>query len=141
MSYGYNNNNNDFQEPPKFGSRVNDWLGTGKTIANGAKSFFSTGKTPWAAVGMGAKGLYNNITGKTPKEYSDVEQSIIFPMQGASMGAQFGPMGALIGGLYGLGHSFKDDIADKIGLSEDNFLYKLWDPIGMGDGKGFIDIG
>ena len=36
---------------------------------------------------------------------------------------------------------FKDDIADKIGLSEDNFLYKLWDPIGMGDGKGFIDIG
>ena len=130
-----------FQEFPEKGNKVKDWFNTGSIAAKGASSYMQTGNTPWGAIGSFGKSLYNNISGKSPKEYSDVEQSIIFPLQGAAMGSSFGPWGALAGGLYGLSHSFKDDVADKIGLSENNFLYKLWDPIGMGDGKGFIDIG
>lgn len=95
------------------------------------------GGFPWAAIGGLAKGAYNEFSGKDDKDYSDTEESIIYPLQGASMGSMFGPWGAAGGALYGLGYSFKDDL----GMKDSNFLTKLVFPIGMGDGGGFIDLG
>ena len=83
-------------------------------------------------IGSLAKGGYNSISGKDDKDYSDTEESVIYPLQGASMGAQFGPWGAAAGALYGLGYSFKDDL----GLKDSNFLTQMLFPIGMGDGGG-----
>ena len=96
---------------------------------------------PWAIIGGLAKGGYNSISGKDDKDYSDVEESIIYPLQGASMGASFGPWGALGGALYGLGYSLKDDTNKWVGIKEGSFWDKLRHPIGMGDGGGFIDLG
>ena len=87
---------------------------------------------PWALIGKVAKEGYNGISGHDDEEYSDVEESIIYPLQGASMGAQFGPWGAAGGALYGLGYSFKDDL----GMKDSNFLTQMLFPIGMGDGGG-----
>ena len=92
----------------------------------------SGGGIPWAMIGGLAKGGYNSISGKDDKDYSDTEESVIYPLQGASMGAQFGPWGAAAGALYGLGYSFKDDL----GLKDSNFLTQMLFPIGMGDGGG-----
>ena len=92
----------------------------------------SSGGVPWAMIGGLAKGGYNSISGKDDKDYSDTEESVIYPLQGASMGAQFGPWGAAAGALYGLGYSFKDDL----GLKDSNFLTQMLFPIGMGDGGG-----
>ena len=92
----------------------------------------SGGGVPWAMIGGLAKGGYNSISGKDDKDYSDTEESVIYPLQGASMGAQFGPWGAAAGALYGLGYSFKDDL----GLKDSNFLTQMLFPIGMGDGGG-----
>ncbi len=41
---------------------------------------------------------------------SDVMQAIKGTVNGASMGSSFGPWGAAIGGVLGLGSSFIDDI-------------------------------
>lgn len=91
------------------------------------------GSAPWGMIANTGKSLYNNITGKTPKEYSDVEQSTIYPLQGAANGFSYGgPWGALGGALYGLGYSFKDEL----GLDDSNFLTQMLFPIGMGDGGG-----
>ena len=103
----------------------------------GTSSYMKTGKTPWGAIGAVGKQGYNLISGKDDKDYSDVEESIVYPLQGASMGASFGPWGALAGALYGLGYSFKDDL----GMKDSNFLTKMVFPIGLGDGGGFIDLG
>lgn len=92
----------------------------------------SGGGTPWALIGALAKSGYNTATDQTDKDYSDTEESIIYPLQGASMGAQFGPWGALGGALYGLGYSFKDDL----GMKNSNFLTQITHPIDMGDGGG-----
>ena len=70
----------------------------------------SGGGTPWGAIGAFAKQGYNGITGHNDKNYSDVEQEIIYPLQGASMGSALGPWGALGGALYGLGYGFRDDL-------------------------------
>lgn len=94
------------------------------------------GGMPWGAIGAAAKSGYNMISGKDDKDYSDTEQSVIYPLQGASKGARFGPWGALGGALYGLGYSFKDDI----GLKNNNFLTQMLFPLDMGDGGG-IRIG
>ena len=59
-------------------------------------------------------------------------QPLIYPLQGATKGAQFGPWGALGGALYGLGYSFKDDL----GLKDSNFLTQILFPLDMGDGGG-----
>jgi hypothetical protein len=92
---------------------------------------------PWGAIGAGAKMGYNTILGKDDTEYSDAEQSTIYPLQGASTMSKFGPWGALGGALYGLGYSFKDDI----GLKDNDFLTDLIFPVGMGDGhQGFMQI-
>lgn len=113
-------------------------LGTSSTTGSkgfslgGAKGGSSGSGTPWALIGSLAKGGYNKISGKDDKDYSDTEESIIYPLQGASMGAQFGPWGAAGGALYGLGYSFKDDL----GMKDSNFLTQMLFPIGMGDGGG-----
>jgi len=135
MSYGYNNSHKN---------RLNDWFSMSNTAANGVGSYMNTGHTPWGAIGNFAKQGYNNITGHNDKNYSDLEESIIYPLQGASKGAMFGPWGALGGALYGLGYSFKDDL----GMKDSNFLTQMLFPIGMGDGGGLriggkpiLDIG
>ena len=95
------------------------------------------GSTPWGAIGSFAKGGYNSVSGHDDSDYSDLEQSTIYPMQGASKGAQFGPWGAAAGALYGLGYSFKDDI----GLKDNDWLTDIIFPIGMGDEhRGLITI-
>ena len=92
----------------------------------------SGGGTPWGLIGQVAKTGYNKISGHDDKEYSDLEEGIIYPLQGASVGAMFGPIGAAAGALYGLGYGFKDDL----GMKDSNFLTQMLFPIGMGDGGG-----
>jgi hypothetical protein len=87
---------------------------------------------PWAMIAKVAKEGYNGISGHDDEEYSDVEESVIYPLQGAAMGSMFGPWGALGGALYGLGYSFKDDL----GMKDSNFITQITHPIGMGDGGG-----
>lgn len=98
----------------------------------GEWNFSNNGTTPWGAIGSTAKSGYNMISGKDDKDYSDLEEGIIYPLQGASAGSMFGPWGALAGSLYGLGYGFKDDI----GMKNSNFLTQLLFPINMGDGGG-----
>ena len=122
------------------GSAITDAINSNMTSGSGSNSNFlskfkggSSGSgVPWAMIGGLAKGGYNSISGKDDKDYSDTEESIIYPLQGASMGASFGPWGAAAGALYGLGYSFKDDL----GLKDSNFLTQMLFPIGMGDGGG-----
>lgn len=122
------------------GSAITDAINSNMSSGSGSNGSFlskfkggsSGGGVPWAMIGGLAKGGYNSISGKDDKDYSDTEESVIYPLQGASMGAQFGPWGALGGALYGLGYSFKDDL----GLKDSNFLTQLLFPIGMGDGGG-----
>lgn len=122
------------------GSAITDAINSSMSSGSGSSGGFlskfkggsSGGGVPWAMIGGLAKGGYNSISGKDDKDYSDTEESIIYPLQGASMGAQFGPWGALGGALYGLGYSFKDDL----GLKDSNFLTQMLFPIGMGDGGG-----
>lgn len=120
----YNNTNNN-----ETLGKINNIFNTG---LKGGVSYTRTGKTPWGAIGAIGKQSYNLISGKNDKNYSDLEESIVYPLQGASIGASFGPWGALGGALYGLGYSFKDDL----GLKDSNFLTQLIFPIGMGDGGG-----
>lgn len=123
------------------GSAITDAINSNMSSGSGSSSngFLSKfkggssgGGIPWAMIGGLAKGGYNSISGKDDKDYSDTEESVIYPLQGASMGAQFGPWGAAAGALYGLGYSFKDDL----GLKDSNFLTQMLFPIGMGDGGG-----
>lgn len=125
--YGADVNN----ENPSGGSAILNAIKTFTSNgSSGGKGFGSGsgGGTPWALIGGLAKGGYNSITGKDDQDYSDTEESIIYPLQGASMGAQFGPWGAAGGALYGLGYSLKDDM----GLKDSNFFTKLLYPIDMG---------
>ena len=89
----------------------------------------SGGGTPWGAIASGARSGYDTLTGKDASEYSDLEQSTIYPMQGAAIGSQFGPWGTAAGTLYGLGYSLKDNI----GLEDNDWLTDVLFPIGMGD--------
>lgn len=75
-----------------------------------------------------AKSGYNVISDKEDKDYSDLEEGIIYPLQGASIGSMWGPYGALGGALYGLTYSLKDDL----GFKDSNFLTKLKYPIDLG---------
>lgn len=122
------------------GSAISDAINSSMSSGSGGNGGFlskfkggsSGGGVPWAVIGGLAKGGYNAISGKGDEDYSDVEESTIYPLQGASIGASFGPWGALGGALYGLGYSFKDDL----GLKDSNFLTQMLFPIGMGDGGG-----
>ena len=107
------------------------------TFSNGLSSFGNgnngtSGSTPWSTIANIGKNLYNGIRKKNDKNYSDVEESIMYPLQGAAAGSSLGPWGAAGGALYGLGYSFKDDI----GLKDSNFLTQLLFPLDMGDGGG-----
>ena len=135
QNYNYFNNDNTLYggvEDNNYRNKLNDIFDLGTKTYKGYNQFQQTGKTPWGAIGSIAKQGYNTFTGKSPKDYSDTEQSVIYPLQGASAGAQFGPWGALGGALYGLGYSFKDDL----GLKDSNFFTQMLFPIGMGDGGG-----
>lgn len=102
-----------------------------ENVSSGGGSWASS--APWGAIANVGKSFYNNISGHNPSDYSDTEQGIIYPLQGAANGFSYGgPWGALGGALYGLGYSFKDDI----GLDDSNFLTQMLFPIGMGDGGG-----
>ena len=122
------------------GSAISDAINSSMSSGSGGNGGFlskfkggsSGGGVPWAVIGGLAKGGYNSISGKDDEDYSDLEESTIYPLQGASIGASFGPWGALGGALYGLGYSFKDDL----GLKDSNFLTQMLFPIGMGDGGG-----
>ena len=123
----YNNTNNN-----ETLGKINNIFNTG---LKGGVSYTRTGKTPWGAIGAIGKQSYNLFSGKNDKNYSDLEESIIYPLQGASIGASYSggnPWGAIGGALYGLGYSLKDDL----GLKDSNFLTQLIFPIGMGDGGG-----
>ena len=123
-SLGQNLDQDDSRRFGQFGNQVGNLFSRW--------NFGSSGKTPWGAIGATAKSGYNMISGKDDKDYSDLEESTIYPLQGASAGAQFGPWGALGGALYGLGYSLKDDI----GMKDSNFFTQLAFPINMGDGGG-----
>ena len=122
------------------GSAITDAINSSMSSGSGSNGSFLSklkggslgGGAPWTMIGGLAKGGYNSMSGKDDKDYSDTEESIIYPLQGASMGASFGPIGAAAGALYGLGYSFKDDL----GLKDSNFLTQILFPIGMGDGGG-----
>lgn len=137
-----NNNSNSFDNTNnKTMNSIQGIIGNG---ANGAQSYASGGGTPWGAIAGVGKNTYNLISNKTPGEYSDTEQSVIYPLQGAATGSQFGPWGAAAGALYGLGYSLRDEL----GLKDSNFFSQLLHPIGMGDGGGLringksvLDIG
>jgi hypothetical protein len=132
-------------------SSTNSGVGSlGSTSTSGSSGFLSKfkggsssggGGVPWALIGSLAKGGYNSISGKDDKDYSDVEESVIYPLQGASIGSSFGPWGALAGALYGWSYGLKDDTNKWVGIKEGSFWDKLRHPIGMGDGGGFIDLG
>ena len=131
------------------GSAITDAINSSMSSGSGSSGGFlskfkggsSGGGVPWAMIGSLAKGGYNSISGKDDKDYSDVEESVIYPLQGAAMGSSFGPWGALAGALYGLSYGLKDDTNKWVGIKEGSFWDKLRHPIGMGDGGGFIDLG
>ena len=116
------------------GNAITDAVG--KEVGSGSAGGGWASNVPWAAIGQLAKTGYNTISGHDDKEYSDLEEGIIYPLQGAATGSMFGPVGAAAGALYGLGYSFKDDL----GMKDSNFLTQMLFPIGMGDGGG-IKIG
>lgn len=103
------------------------------TEAGGSTAGGFGGSVPWAAIGKGVKLGFNGIFDKKDEngydDYSDLEESIVYPLQGAATGSMFGPWGALGGALYGLGYSFKDDL----GLKNNEWYTDLLFPIGMGD--------
>ena len=72
----YNNTNNN-----ETLGKINNIFNTG---LKGGISYTRTGKTPWGAIGAVGKQSYNLISGKKDKDYSDLEESIIYPLQGAS---------------------------------------------------------
>lgn len=123
----------DQDDNRRYSQFANSLFNTGMNMGlRHSSSSNPSGQTPWGMIGNTAKFGYNAISGKDDKDYSDLEESIIYPLQGASAGSQFGPWGALGGTLYGLGYSFKDDI----GMKNSNFLTQLLFPINMGDGGG-----
>ena len=94
--------------------------GTTTNFFNGSGGISNAG---WGAIGGIGAGLYDNfITGDSE---SDLDESITDTLKGFSIGANFGPWGMLGGALYGLGHSFKDDL----GIDGGNTLGKILFPI------------
>ena len=73
------------------GSAITDAISSSMSSGSGSNGSFlskfkggsSGGGVPWAMIGGLAKGGYNSISGKDDKDYSDVEESIIYPLQGA----------------------------------------------------------
>ena len=129
-SYGmFGNAANSYISGGELGgsSAVGDAIGS--EVGSSGGGFGGGGSVPWAMIAKGAKAGYNGIMGKDDSDYSDMEETIVYPLQGAATGSSFGPWGAAGGALYGLGYSFKDDL----GLDDNDFLTTMLFPIGMGD--------
>ena len=127
----YTDNNQEYQNKSNNPS-LSGAVGTYNTISGymgGSGIGSGGGGTPWGAIGTATKTGYNSLLGKDDTDYSDWEESIIYPLQGAAQGSALGPWGALGGALYGLGYSFKDDL----GLEDNEWYTDLLFPIGMGD--------
>lgn len=118
MNYALSNNNyND----SKFSKTANDIFGIGKDIFGSYNSF---GSGSYGGVLGGAlSGLMSALNGGSWKEDvpqsvfgiddhkdSDVMQTIKGAGKGVMMGAPFGPIGMIVGGVLGAGASFLDDI-------------------------------
>ena len=129
--FGDNTNNNNklsFSQGVGLAKDIKGYTGGGSS---------SGGGSPWGAIAGVARQGYDTIMDKDGSEYSDLEQSTIYPLQGAATGSALGPWGALGGALYGLGYSFKDDL----GLEDNDLLTELIFPIGMGDEhQGLISL-
>lgn len=117
MNYSFSNYNNN----NKFGKTINDMFGVGKDMFSGYNSFGSGGYGGLISGALG--GLSSALKGGSWKEDvpqsffgiddendSEIMQAVKGAGKGASMGAAFGPWGAAIGGILGLGASFLDDI-------------------------------
>lgn len=126
--YGANPENNSSFGSSSILNGINSFVNSGSSGSGTSGGSGAGGSVPWAAIGALAKSGYNSLTNQTDKDYSDTEESIVYPLQGASLGAQFGPWGAAGGALYGLGYSFKDDM----GLKDSNFFTKMLYPIDLG---------
>jgi len=141
----YSSNDNDGGESSGNGQMS---LTQGLGLMNSTKGYAGSGtgsggsgagsSVPWAAIAGAARQGYDTIMDKDGKDYSDLEQGVIYPLQGAAIGGSYGGgWGALGGALYGLGYAFKDDI----GLKDNDWLTTVLFPIGMGDEhEGLIQL-
>lgn len=82
------------------GSGGPGWIGIAQGAMQGGEKFAETGD--WK---QGVGGMF----GVDEENDSEIMQALKGTANGASMGASFGPWGALAGGLVGLGASFLDD--------------------------------
>lgn len=121
---------NGFGDSGKVGKYASDIFGLGKqgynifnTIKNsgGSSSVGGAGYLPMimGAVNAGSTALKGgsfkddvpqSFFGINSESDSDVMQALKGAGQGATMGMMFGPIGAIVGGVLGLGSSFLDDI-------------------------------
>jgi hypothetical protein len=121
---------NGFGDSGKAGEYASDIFGLGKkgydifnTLKNsgGSSSVGGAGYLPMimGAVNAGSTALKGgsfkddvpqSFFGINSESDSDVMQALKGAGQGATMGMMFGPIGAIVGGVLGLGSSFLDDI-------------------------------
>jgi hypothetical protein len=119
-----------FGDSGKVGEYASDIFGLGKqgynifnTLKNsgGSSSVGGAGYLPMimGAVNAGSTALKGgsfkddvpqSFFGINSESDSDVMQALKGAGQGATMGMMFGPIGAIVGGVLGLGSSFLDDI-------------------------------
>ena len=119
-----------FGDSGKVGEYASDIFGLGKqgynifnTLKNsgGSSSVSGAGYLPMimGAVNAGSTALKGgsfkddvpqSFFGINSESDSDVMQALKGAGQGATMGMMFGPIGAIVGGVLGLGSSFLDDI-------------------------------
>lgn len=121
---------NGFGEDSKVGEYASDIFGLGKqgynifnTLKNsgGSSSVGGAGYLPMimGAINAGSSAVKGgSFKDDVPQAFfsidnendSDVMQALKGAGQGATMGMMFGPIGAIVGGVLGLGSSFLDDI-------------------------------
>lgn len=81
------------------------YIGLANGLMNGINQGFNSDDKIMGGFGNGLQGMF----GVDSDNDSDVMQGIKGTVNGATTGAAFGPWGALIGGILGLGSSFLDD--------------------------------
>lgn len=81
------------------------YVGLANGLMNGLNQGFNSDNKIMGGFGNGLQGMF----GVDSENDSDIMQGIKGTVNGASTGASFGPWGALIGGILGLGSSFLDD--------------------------------
>lgn len=90
--YGHLTSDNTVGGTDTTNNRMNSLQGAISNGVNAVSGFKGGSGTPWGAIAGVGKNTYNFITDKTPSEYSDTEQSVIYPLLGAAMGSRFGPI-------------------------------------------------